>query len=266
MPGEVDIANQVLGQIGARATIASFNENSNEARTIRTYYADTQDALLRAAPWNFCSRSDYLTLMKALPGTPENPGAGSTYWLPEYPPVPWLYSYFLPANCVKFRAISPQTGMLGVTGTPIFSVQMPMSAAGLAGGQTARFKVYTDVAPDSGSQTTAIATNQSMAIGVWNERITNVALWDPSFKQAFIDSLAARVAIPITGDRAMATMVKGWAQGAVGTINVARANDGNEGMTIDDHIPDWLRVRGYAGDWSSAASNGYWDTPSFLMV
>jgi hypothetical protein len=27
----------------------------------------------------------------------------------------------------------------------------------------------------------------------------------------------------------------------------ARANEGNEGLTILDHVPDWLRVRGVGG-------------------
>lgn len=265
MPGEIDIANQVLGQIGARAQIAAFSENSNEARQLRTYYADTVDALLRAAPWNFCTRIDYLTLMKAAPGTPENPSEGTPTWLPSYPPPPWLYSYFYPTNCVKFRSVIPQLPVGQITGTPIFSVAtyVPVPAAG---GRAAPFKVYTDLEPQSQNQTTAIATNQSQAMGVWNERIENVALWDPSFKQAVIDSLAARVAIPITGDRALASLVKGWAQGVMGTINTARANDGNEGLTVDNHIPDWLRVRGYAGDWATTNFEDGWYTPSFLMV
>jgi len=264
VPGEVDIANQVLGQIGSRATIASFDERSNEALAMRTYYSDTLDALLRAAPWNFATVSQYLTLFKAAPGTPENPSGGSPTWLPSYPPVPWLYSYYYPDQCVKFRYVMPQVNPGGVSGTPIFSVPSYVPVPPVST-QAARFKVYSDTS-DAGNKMTAIATNQSQAIGVWIERIENVALWDPSFKQAFIDALAARVAIPITGDRALAQMVKGWAQGAMGTINVARANDGNEGLTIDNHVPDWIRVRGYAGDWTGPVYSGYWDTPSFLVM
>ena len=111
-----------------------------------------------------------------------------------------------------------------------------------------------------------IATNQPQALGVWNRRIVNPDLWDPSFRQAFIDALAARVAIPISGDRALATMAKSWASGAMGTIATARANDGNEGLTVDDHVPDWLRVRGYGAAWSTPGNlAGFWDTPSFLV-
>jgi hypothetical protein len=260
----VDIANQALGQISARATIASFDERSNEARSVRLFYADTLDALLRAAPWNFCRRTAYLTLLKAAPGTPENPTAGPGYWTPDQPPPPWLYSYFLPTNCVKFRFVMPQVSQGGITGTPIFSVPsfvpVPLYAA-----QAQKFVLGTDT-DTGGNEVTTISTNQNTAIGVWNHRVENPDLWDASFKQAMIDSLATRLAMPISGDKATAQMVKGWAQSAMGTINVARANDGNEGLTQDNHVPDWLRVRGFAGDWTTAGNNGFWDTPSFLVL
>lgn len=264
MTSPVDIANQALGQINALGVIASFDERSTEARYVRQYYADTLDALLRAAPWNFCRKTDYLTLLKAAPGTPENPSAGPGYWTPAQPPPPWLYSYFLPANCVKFRFVIPQISQGGPTGTPIFSVPMFVPIPALAG-NAQKFVLGTDT-DQAGNECTTISTNQNQAIGVWNHRIENPGLWDASFKQAMIDSLATRLAMPVTGDKATAQMVKGWAQSAMGTINVARANDGNEGLTQDNHIPEWLRVRGYAGDYTTAGNGDFWDTPSFLVI
>lgn len=264
MPSPVDIVNQALGQIGARATIASFDERSNEARAARLYYADTLDALLRAAPWNCCRRTDYLTLLKAAPGTPENPTSGPGYWTPAMPPPPWLYSYLLPSDCVKFRFVMPQVQQGDLTGTPIFSVPSFVPAPVYAT-QAQKFILGTDF-DDGGNEVTTISTNQQQAIGVWNRRVENPGLWDSSFKQALIDSLAVRLAIPVTGDRAIAQMMKGWATSAIGTINTARANDGNEGLTEDNHTPDWLQVRGYARNWTTTDSLGFWDTPSFLVI
>lgn len=264
MVSAVDIANQALGQISARATIASFEERSTEARAVRTYYADTLDALLRAAPWNFCRRVDYLTLLKAAPGTPENPTAGPGYWTPAQPPPPFLYSYLLPADCVKFRYVTPQVSQGGITGTPIFSVPSYVPVP-LYASQAQKFIVGTDF-DLAGNECTTISTNQNQAIGTWNRRVENPGLWDASFKQAMIDSLAVRLALPVTGDRALAGMIKGWASSAMGSINVARANDGNEGLTQDNHVPDWLVVRGFARDWTTNGYTGFWDTPSFLVL
>jgi hypothetical protein len=260
----VDVANEALGQISARGTIASFDERSTEAKSVRTYYASTLDALLRAAPWNFCRKVDYLTLLKAAPGTPENTTSTSTVWTPAMPPPPWLYSYLLPTDCVKFRFVLPQISLGPLTGTPIFSVPNYVPAP-VYQAQAQRFVVGTDV-DLAGNQCTTISTNQPAALGVWNNRITNPDLWDSSFHQAMIDCLAVRLALPVTGDRALAGMLKTWSSSAMGSINVARANDGNEGLTEDNHIPDWLRVRGLAGDWTTRGATGFWDNPSFLVL
>lgn len=264
MASEVDIANQALGQISARATIASFDERSSEARSVRLYYADTLTALLRAAPWNFCRREDYLTLLKAAPGTPENTDPGPGYWTPAMPPAPWLYSYLMPSDCVKFRFVLPQAQFGSVSGTPIFSVPSFVPAPAYAG-RAQKFIVGTDF-DLANNEVTTISTMQGTAIGVWNRRVTNPDLWDSSFKQAMIDSLAVRLALPVTGDRNLAQLIKSWASSAMGSINTARANDGNEGLTTDDHIPDWLRVRGYAGSWTAPDRSGFWDTPAFLAA
>lgn len=264
MTTETEIANQALGVISARGTIVSMDERSKEASAVRTYYADTRDALLRAAPWNCARRTAYLTLLKALPGTPENPGPGSPTWLPSYPPPPWLYSYYLPDDCVKFRFVIPQVQGGAVGGTQIFSVPSwvppPINAT-----QAQKFVVGTDF-NEAGNEITTISTNQTQAIGVYNRRVTNPDLWDSSFKQAMIDSLACRLAMNVTGDRATADRTERLAKGVMGTILAARTADGNEGLTVDDHTPDWLLVRGYARQWTNTGVSGFlWDTPSFLV-
>lgn len=265
-PADIAIANQALGTISAKAKIMSFEERSTEAETISLYYDDTRDALLRAAPWNFARRVDYLTLFRAAPGTPQNPTPGTGYWEPNQPPPGFLYSYYYPSDCVKFRQVIPQLNVGGpANSTPIFSVPsyVPVPVIGPPG---VRFVVGTAF-NDANQELTVINTNQPLAVGVWIRRVENVSLWDPSFRQAMIDALACRIAMPITGNATIANRCEQLAKGVLGTITAARVADGNEGTERNDHVPDWIQVRGFARDAATYGASGiFWDTPSFLML
>lgn len=89
-----------------------------------------------------------------------------------------------------------------------------------------------------------ILTNQSDAILAYVKNITDYDLMDPLFLEAYINILGAQMCMALTGD-------KGLANGRIAIANqkieLAREVDGNEGLTVDDRTPDWLRVRGYAG-------------------
>lgn len=263
---EIEIVNQALGTISARAKIASMDEHSTEAEAAKLYYADTRDALLRACPWNFARRVDYLTLFRAAPGTPENPSPSPGYWTPNMPPPGFLYSYYYPADCVKFRSVIPQMNVGGPAGsTPIFSVPSYIPVP-VIGPNAVRFVVGTSF-NDAGNELTVINTNQQMAVGVWVRRVTNVALWDPAFRQAMVDALACRLGMAITGSIEVSNRCEQLAKGVLGTITAARVADGNEGTERNDHIPDWIQVRGYARDVATYGASGlFWDTPSFLML
>lgn len=265
-PEDIIIANQSLGVIAARGQIMSFDENSAESKAVNLYYDDTRDALLRAAPWNFARKVDYLALFRAAPGTPENPSPGTGYWQPNMPPPGFLYSYYYPADCVKFRSVIPQLNV-GAPGSsvPIFSVPSYVPVP-VIGAPAVRFIVGTAF-NDVGNELTVVNTNQPLAVGVWIRRVTNVGLWDPAFRQAMVDALACRLAMAITGNKAIADRCEGLAKGVLGTINAARIADGNEGTERNDHIPDWIQVRGYARDAANYGAAGiFWETPSFLML
>lgn len=262
MTTETDIVNRALAAIASRASVANLDENSNEARTARMLYAPTRDAMLRAAHWNFCRKTAYLSLLKAAPGTPENTST-STTWTPAMPAPPWLYEYDYPADCLMVRYITPQVETAGGLATPIFSV--PSYGPPMAVGPTpVRFVVSTDEIT-VGQPQNVILTNQQQAIGVYTAQITNPALWDAMFQEAMVAALGSRFAFTITGKP---TVAKNQAQAAFQAIQQARAQDGNEGFTSVDHTPDWIAVRGYVGSWSTPASglvNG-WSTPSFLLL
>jgi hypothetical protein len=91
---------------------------------------------------------------------------------------------------------------------------------------------------------TVILTNQEFPILEYTTNSTYEPRWDAMFEEAVIAALAARLAQVLTGDKALANAKYSLANTHI--IN-ARAIDGNEGLTINDHIPDWIRVRGAGG-------------------
>ena len=262
------VCNQALGACGARATITNLNENSNEARACRLYYENTRDALLRAAQWNFSRKEDYLTLIKAAPGTPENPNPpiGNTgAWNPQtMPALPWLYSYAVPSDSVRTWQILPQlqTTYAG-NSVPIFSSGPNSVPPPLIIRKGVKFIEGLDV-DAQGNQTRCILTNQEQAVAVYGLRVENPDLWDAQFETAMVNALAWRICIPVSGDKTLAKMAHDT---AVETIREARMTDGNSGLTNVNTIPDWIAIRGFVGDWSTNFDAGYiagWANPSFL--
>jgi hypothetical protein len=71
--------------------------------------------------------------------------------------------------------------------------------------------------------------------------VVNPDVWDDQFQQAMVAALAARLVIALTGDKGLAQL---QVQMANEFIKQARATDGNEGLTINDVTPDFIRTRG----------------------
>jgi hypothetical protein len=89
-----------------------------------------------------------------------------------------------------------------------------------------------------------IYTNQEFATLCYIRQITDPNVWDPLFQDALADYLGGTICYALTGDKALANL---RIQAANRTIEEARTADGNEGLTINDVTPDWIRARGYAG-------------------
>lgn len=88
-----------------------------------------------------------------------------------------------------------------------------------------------------------ILTNQENAILTYVKRVTDPNIMDDDFVEAWVQALGATICPNINGDKAlMAAAI----QKANAKIAEARKNDGNEGLTINDVTPDWLRTRGIA--------------------
>lgn len=246
MTSEVDIANRALSAIGTRSTIADFNEDSNEARAIKLHFHSVRDQLLRMAPWNCAMNFANLSLICAAPGTPENPGAGLPTWEKGIPPPPWSYEYAYPSDCLRALYIVPQFTTGFASGVPI-TTAVTGGAPAFWNGPPVRFKLGIDQIGSSGSpsptglDTQVIWTNQEQAIICYIKRVVNPDVWDDLFHNAMTSGLASRLVIALTGDKGLAQI---QAQHANEAIIRARQMDGNEGLTINDVTPDWIRTRG----------------------
>lgn len=242
MVAEVDVANRALSSTGSRGItqIASLTEDSNEAAACNLWFGAVRDELLRMAPWNCATNTETLALLKSAPGTPEFTGDVPEQWNKTLPTPPWAYSYAYPNNCLRPCWIIPQfaTGMAGVPITTAVTGGVPTYWNGPA----VRYRVAIDQ-DDDGNDIKVILTNQEDAILVYVKQVTNPDIWDMQFQQAMVAALAGRIVFSLTGDKDLANAKL---KEANLYITMARQGDGNEGLTINDVVPDWIRVRGVA--------------------
>ena len=86
-----------------------------------------------------------------------------------------------------------------------------------------------------------ILTNQEFATLAYVKQVTDPNVWDVLFQSALYNVMGASVCLALTGDKKLANMCIAEANAA---IVEARKADGNEGLTINDITPDWIRIRG----------------------
>jgi hypothetical protein len=264
---DLTIANRALSALGARSgspgttsAISSFNQNCNEASQIALLYYPTRDDLMRAAHWNFAKKTAQLSLLKSAPGTPNNPNTGVP-WSNTFPPPPWFYEYALPSDSLKMRQVKVAPSYAGGTAVG-YPVGIGPGAIGYGGARGwDKFEVASDV-DSSNNQIPVVLCNIMQALGVYTCKIENPALWDASFQECMVVALAGRLAMALTGDKQLAQML---IQQAGAYVQQARVSDGNEGTTNVDHIPDWIAIRGFQGDWfDGGAYIAGWDSPAWL--
>jgi hypothetical protein len=72
---------------------------------------------------------------------------------------------------------------------------------------------------------------------------------DDQLQNAWAEFLAANMTIDLTGDKVLANL---RIKSANEMIQIARVGDGNEGLTVNDITPDWIRTRGINFGWDFA--------------
>ncbi len=107
-----------------------------------------------------------------------------------------------------------------------------------------------------------ILTNQEFATLMYVKQVTDPNVMDTLFQTAWVNLLAAGLCMALKGDKGFANQLIAEVNEA---IQSARAIDGNEGLTINDVTPDWLRIRGVAysdgyvsGPYSGFDFGGVW--------
>lgn len=232
----ISIANRALLSVGSRSTITNFSpsDGSTEGDAVSILYTPTFESLARSARWNCLRKQQTLTLLAAAQGAPENP-SGTT--LP-IPPTPWNYSYALPSDCLAFRSIVPSLPSGAGGGTPPTSASVAAPTWIPAGGQIP-FAV-SSAQDGAGNPIEIILTNQMQAQGIYTANIPNPALWDSLFQAAMVASLAAFLVPALSLSM---TLMNVCIKSAEGMIVQARVADGVEGVTVMDHLPDWMIAR-----------------------
>jgi hypothetical protein len=267
MTSSVDIANRALSAIGTRSQIAALNEGSNESIAVSKWIDTSRRQVLRMAPWNSAKNFNVLTVICAAPGTPENPSAGTVFWQKGLPPPPWSYEYAYPSDCIRPLFIVPQfnTGFSG--GTPI-TTAVTGGPAPFWIGPPVKFSVGIDqvvngVPATGGPDVKVIWTNQEFAVLGYLKDISDPSVMDDQLQEAWAMFLAAKLVIDLTGDKALANL---RIKDANDTIQIARVSDGNEGLTINDITPDFIRTRGvdFAWDWAWSPEWGAFDYGGLL--
>lgn len=234
MTSIIDICNRALSEIGTQSTIASLDEESNEAIQCKLWYDNQRQGLLRSAPWGFARRQVVLSQ------------TGDLY-PDDTSPYPWLWKYTYPADCLKFRYILAPPLIAPGAITP------PQVGVGIQGpwnctpSRTNRFIIVADV-DQYGVQSKALVSNVYTAIGVYTLDVTNPDLFDTNFESALAASLAYKLVIPLSGNVGVREQFKESAKDAI--MN-ARANDGNEAIPTSDHTVDWIAAR-VSGGWDGS--------------
>lgn len=283
----IDIANQALDACRARASVSSVlpSDGSLAGNVITRHFWPRMDSLARAALWNSHRFQTQLTLLAARQGVDENPD-GSFY---GNPPWPWLYEYALPTGAqftvtVAQDTTTSATQTVTVPNAPMFLrgrfivPQVINSAAGapiMTGGGFANsvpfpvgavppipFIISSDV-DANGNQMKVLLTNAQQAQFVYTSRIVDPTLWDPSFLEAAVATLASWIEQPINGNNQLGAFLVQQAQEA---ILRARVSDGDEGTSMIDNTPDWISARALPAAGMIGASSFYgpaWDSMAF---
>lgn len=247
MTTDISICNRALNQVPTRSTITSLNpatDDSEEAAACEMIFESTRDQLLSMAWWNFARKTATLELNKCAPGTPEFAGTETVLWNTDFPPPPWAYEYFVPDDCIQARYIIPQPTTVAVPPAYGGGVGFPYQAL-----RPPRFIVDSGTTPaddpdDPDVVVNVIETNAQNAILVYTFRNDNYDLWSAQAIDALVFALAGKLTIPLAGDKKQ--MISNLQQANAIALQ-ARVSDGNEGLTIQDSVPDWLQIRGVGG-------------------
>lgn len=161
-----------------------------------------------------------------------------------------MYAYAYPSDCLAVRWIVPTFP------ASIGSAEPPTTISNSAPSwipNQGQIPYAVSYLPDlNNSPTLIILTNQDQAQLVYTVNQPNPAAWDSLLQAAMVASLGAYLvpALSLSLPLMQASIAT-----AERIIMQARTADGNEGVTVMDHLPDWIQAR--AGGQGYGWGNGY---------
>jgi hypothetical protein len=249
MPGPtipVDLINEALGECGLDP-IGDLDDGSAAANVALRIYDPTLRELHAGAPWNFARRQENMVLLADISGEQ------SVY---TDVAAPWAYMYEWPIDCVHARWVPGNGTQTSITVPPIFSSTPNLIPSTPAWNYPTPFQVSSsdrpnDVATDwylieghDPEHTKVVLSNMSGASLIYTGLMQYPDAWDALFRRAMVAALSARLAMPLIKDRKEARVIRGDNIAiARDALTAARVRDGDEGWTVADHTPDWIRAR-----------------------
>lgn len=170
-----DVINASLVRIGFKLRIGSLYDGSMAAKRALDIYAQTRDEMLRQNDWQFAERNLQLTLLKQAPSTGYALG-----WTTAYPPLPWIFEYEWPNDCLKVRSLKTAPAFV-----PNFDPQPNIFGLENDNSYTPPAKV--------------ILCNVPSAILVYTGQVTDPTTWEADFTEALCAALGRRLAPVLVG-------------------------------------------------------------------
>lgn len=243
---QLTVCNLSLLSIGVQEQISALSDGSTAGNACATLFSFVFEQLARTARWGCLNKQISLTMIQAAQGTPENP-QGTSLPIPQQP---WLYAYLYPSDCLLLRQILCPIIPTAGSNPPLFPVNNAI--APLFPGQYAIPYTVAYSQDLSGNPLEVILTNQERAVANYTVNQQNPQSWDALFTSAYVAALAAYLVPALSLDKQLQQMQQGMAEKI---IAMARAQDGNEAITVQDHIPDWISARQGASGY--CRGNGY---------
>lgn len=239
---DVALCNLALDAAMCRSSISAIGENSAEGQACARHYEQSKEAVLRCTHWNFARKQVTLSLLHDATLTPPGPV-----------PQPWLFEYAYPSDCLLARAVMPQLNY--PLGTPVNTGLQPR----LRG---TRFVVAQDN-DVTGNAIPVILSNAPQAQLIYTVRVSNPNLFDSMFIETLTLYLGSKLARSLTGNKAQSEALFQQAQAIE---KRAQSMNGDEGLTVIDTIPDWMRIRGFLDDWAQGPGAGWYVDPFPLSL
>lgn len=171
-----DVFNNALDLIH-RPRIFTFYDGTVESLIGADIFATTRDALLNQVQPDWSHKDATLTLLKSAPGIVNGAANYVNPWDPAFnPPIPWLYEYAVPVDCLEPLQIKAMQVFL-----PVWKPRAQP------------FRLAYD--PVTANQ--VVLTNTEEAMLVYVAQILNPDDWQADFRDMVIEALAKRMSVEL---------------------------------------------------------------------